>query len=400
MPVKENPGRPIRIAVMMLTLASGRMGGTEVYAENLAENLRHRDDERLEFIIVRARQPKAASREDPRRLADSVASTSTLTSARFKTVTIDFITAGVTHAQKLRAWLVSTVFRRRVWREIERAAGGPIDIAFYPFTAVQPKPPKSAKSVVVVHDLQHLDMPHVFSTAQRLYRRIAYEQPAIASDAVVTVSDFTSESVADHLGIDKAKIHRVYPGIDTDLFQPGARNSPSEPTLYYPARGLPHKNHARLFRAVERVRERHPGLTLILSGSDEQSLHPLPDFVVHVGNITPQEIRDLYRGVSAVVFPSLYEGFGFPPLEALATGTPVVASRAGALPEVLAENAILVDQMDVASIADGIDKALVQGGRATQSTPKTRASITRFTWSKTAENVTRVFLEIGSISQR
>lgn len=397
MPVKENPGRPIRIAVMMLTLASGRMGGTEVYAENLAENLRHRDDERLEFIIVRARQPKAASRENPRRHADPVASTSTLTSARYKTVTIDFITAGVTHAQKLRAWLVSTVFRRRVWREIERAAGGPIDIAFYPFTAVAPRPPKSTKSIVVVHDLQHLDMPQAFTTAQRSYRRIAYERPAIRSEAIVTVSDFTSESVVSHLGVSKTKIHRVYPGIDSDLFQPGNRTAPVDPVLYYPARGLPHKNHLRLFSAVERLRVEHPNLTLILSGSDESSLHPLPDFVVHVGNITPPEIRDLYRGVTAVVFPSLYEGFGFPPLEALATGTPVVASRAGALPEVLADHAILVDQMDVDSIANGIEQALTQSRHAQQTKPSTHSAVAEFTWSKTAENVVQVFWDVAEV---
>lgn len=380
---------------MMLTLASGRMGGTEVYAENLIKNLRELNDNRFEFITVRARQLGTAKKSSTRFVEPGAETTAA--SFHFGTVTLDFIEAGITHAQKLRAWVTTTVLRRRAWREIERVAGGPIDIAFYPFTAVVPKPPKSAKSVVVVHDLQHLDMPRAFTAAQRVYRRIAYEEPAKRCDAIVTVSDFTSRSVAEHLGVDQAKIHRVYPGIDTDLFQPGGRNSPPEPTLYYPARGLPHKNHARLFRAVELVRERHPGLTLILSGSDEQSLHPLPDFVIHVGNITPSEVRDLYRGVTAVVFPSLYEGFGFPPLEALATGTPVVASRAGALPEVLAEHAIMVDQMDVDSIADGIEEALSQS-LAKQSTAKlnTQSTISHYTWAKTAENVMQVFAQVFS----
>ncbi len=390
----EHLGRPIRVAVMMLTLASGRMGGTEVYAENLVENLRQRDDERFEFIVVRARQPKAARSARDRRHADVGATKPK--SARYTPLTLGFIVAGITHAQKLRAWVTTTALRRRVWNEIERAAGGSIDIAFYPFTAVQPKPPKSTKTVIVVHDLQHLDMPHAFTAAQRAYRRIAYEQPAKRSDAIITVSDFTSQSVQEHLGVDQAKIHRVYPGIDTELFQPGVRNSPPEPALYYPARGLPHKNHLRLFRAVERVRQQHPGLTLILSGTDEKSLHPLPDFVVHVGNITPQEIRDLYLGVTAVVFPSLYEGFGFPPLEALATGTPVVASRAGALPEILAEHAILVDQIDVDSIADGIEKALSQSRLARRTWSSTHSAVAEFTWSKTAENVMHVFAQFDS----
>jgi len=390
-------GRPVRVAVMMLTLASGRMGGTEVYAENLVQNLRDAQDNRFEFYVVRARQRDAAKK--PTTLSVEPDAATTAMSARFATVTIDFIGAGITHAQKIRAWVTTTVLRRRVWREIERVAGGPIDIAFYPFTAVQPKPRKSTKSIVVVHDLQHLDMPHAFTRAQRRYRRIAYERPAIKSEAIVTVSDFTSESVISHLGVSKTKIRRVYPGIDADLFQPGMRISPVDPVLYYPARGLPHKNHTRLFSAVERLRGEHPKLTLILSGSDEQSLHPLPDFVVHVGNITPREIRDLYRGVTAVVFPSLYEGFGFPPLEALATGTPVVASRAGALPEVLAEHAILVDQMDIDSIANGINKALSQSHLA-QSTKRSRKSaVADFTWSKTAENVMQVFLDVAEVDR-
>jgi len=389
--------RSVRVAVMMLTLASGRMGGTEVYAENLVQNLRAANDKRFEFFVVRARQ-RDASKNTSTPFVEPDAKTSAM-SARFVTVTIDFISAGITHVQKIRAWVTTTVFRRRVWREIERVAGGPVDIAFYPFTAVQPKPRKSTKSIVVVHDLQHLDMPHAFTRAQRTYRRIAYERPATKCEAIVTVSDFTSESVTSHLGVNKSKIRRVYPGIDTELFQPGTRNSPVDPVLYYPARGLPHKNHRRLFSAVERLRAKHPNLTLILSGSDEQSLHPLPDFVVHVGNITPREIRDLYRGVTAVVFPSLYEGFGFPPLEALATGTPVVASRAGALPEVLAEHAILVDQMDVDSIANGIDKALSQSHYERRTKPSRKGVVAEFTWSKTAENVMQVLWDVAEVDK-
>lgn len=396
-PAIESAGRRIRVAVMMLTLASGRMGGTEVYAENLVENFRRLDDDRFQFIIVRARQ-RTPGHSTPRLIPRDGARGSEPGSngAAFQTMTLDFITAGVTHAQKLWAWIASRVFRRRVWRDIESAAGGEIDIAFYPFTAVQPRPRRGTKSIVVVHDLQHLDMPQAFTRAQKIYRRIAYERPSMTCDAVVTVSDFTSKSVIDHLGVPSTKIHRVYPGIDRDLFRPGNRTVPVEPVLYYPARGLPHKNHQRLFRAVERAREAHPGLTLILSGSDEQSLHPLPDFVVHVGNITPENVRDLYRGVTAVVFPSLYEGFGFPPLEALATGTPVVASRAGALPEVLAEQAILVDQLDVMSIIDGIEKALLMSNSGSRSSADSASAVANFTWSKTAENVLLVFSDVQS----
>jgi glycosyltransferase involved in cell wall biosynthesis len=386
---------------MMLTLASGRMGGTEVYAENLVSNLRALNDARFDVTVVRARQFSQTSSRTPEQPQSASAATPSGT-PNFREITSSRVIAGVSPAQKVWAWMASLARRRTIWRDIESAAGGPIDLAFYPFTAVQPRPRRTTKTVVVVHDLQHLDMPGAFSMGQRIYRRLSYELPAKRASAVITVSDFTSASVADHLNVDTSRIHRVYPGIDMDLFQPGHRNAPDDPVLYYPARGLPHKNHARLFRAVERVRATHPRLKLILSGSDAQSLHPLPDFVVHVGNITPNEIRDLYRAVTAVVFPSLYEGFGFPPLEALATGTPVVASRAGALPEVLTDRAILVDQFDVSSIAVGIETALARSLQR-RSSPKTRPelaqdTVAEFTWSKTAENLTRVFARLFDVA--
>jgi glycosyltransferase involved in cell wall biosynthesis len=107
----------------------------------------------------------------------------------------------------------------------------------------------------------------------------------------------------------------------------------------------------------------------------------------------------LYLGVTAVVFPSLYEGFGFPPLEALATGTPVVASRAGALPEVLAEHAIFFDQMDVDSIAEGIDQALSQSRRERQAKSSTLSAVAEFTWSKTTDNVVQVFLDLAELDR-
>ena len=345
---------------MLLTLATGRLGGTEVYAENLVEKLRQTHDSRFDFTIVRSSQ---SGNRDSGAHRDAQSD-----EPHFRTITVEDVTAGTSHLTKLRAWLGSFVRRRRIWADIELAAGGQVDVALFPLTAVQPKPLRRMKTVTVIHDLQHLDNPDAFTIAQRIYRKLAYERPARRADAVVTVSDFSRESVITRLRIEPTRVTRIYPGIDASLFTPGgpadelsepARSLASKGTLlYFPARALAHKNHRRLFEAVSLVRATHTEIRLILSGSDAAQLGKLPDFVEHVGNVTAVQVRDLYRVARLVVFPSLYEGFGFPPLEALSTGASVVASTAGALPETLAARAILVDATDPESIRDGIEQAL------------------------------------------
>jgi glycosyltransferase involved in cell wall biosynthesis len=124
--------------------------------------------------------------------------------------------------------------------------------------------------------------------------------------------------------------------------------------LYYPARGLPHKNHGRLFEAFEEVRKTHPELVLRLSGSDQERLPTLPQNVEHMGNLNWQEILWHYRNSRAVIFPSTYEGFGFPVLEALAVGAPLVASDIGPISEITSDLATLIDPWDVKSIKEGI----------------------------------------------
>ncbi|POC80821.1 glycosyl transferase family 1, partial [Vibrio vulnificus] len=102
----------------------------------------------------------------------------------------------------------------------------------------------------------------------------------------------------------------------------------------YPARGWAHKNHAKLFEAMKILKKSHPDLTLVLTGGGLDELSP-PDNVEVRGLVSFEELKDLYRTAKCMVFPSLYEGFGLPPLEAMASGCPVASSKSGALPEVV-----------------------------------------------------------------
>jgi glycosyltransferase involved in cell wall biosynthesis len=180
----------------------------------------------------------------------------------------------------------------------------------------------------------------------------------------------------------------IHLGIDHERFRPdgGAR----EPFLLYPANRWPHKNHERLFEAVARVRRERPELTLVLTGSGHEG-KPAPDGVVVRGRVAPEELVRLYRTASALVFPSLYEGFGQPPLEAMACGCPVAASRAGALPEVCGEAARYFDPASAEDIAAAVLDTLAH---AEDLAARGLAQAALFTWDECARRHEAVYRDV------
>jgi glycosyltransferase involved in cell wall biosynthesis len=202
---------------------------------------------------------------------------------------------------------------------------------------------------VTLHDIQHRDLPEFFGPARRSFRRLAYDRAARAAAAVVVTSEFVRGRAADALDLDPARIHVVPHGIDHTTFRPG--DDEREAIVLYPARGWPHKNHARLFRAFTSLRETRPQLRLILTGGGLERLEPVPEGVEILGEIPSAQLASLYRRAACLVYPSLYEGFGIPPLEAMACGCPVAASTAGAIPEVCGDAAVLFDPHDVEAMA-------------------------------------------------
>jgi len=220
-----------------------------------------------------------------------------------------------------------------------------LDVLHYPLTV--PVPRTTAPSVVTLHDLQHLDLPHLFSRAVRTFRAVAYHGAARRASAVIVPSEFVRDRVVEALGIEEERVRAIAHGIDHARFHPGDESR--EPFLLYPARPWPHKNHPRLFEALALVRRERPDLRLVLTG--EGSYDRLPAGVEARGRVTGEELATLYRRAAALVFPSLYEGFGQPPLEAMASGCPVACSDLPALREVCADAAAYFDPFSPESIA-------------------------------------------------
>jgi glycosyltransferase involved in cell wall biosynthesis len=183
----------------------------------------------------------------------------------------------------------------------------------------------------------------------------------------------------ERLGLEPKRVHAIHLGVDHTRFSP----DPSvvrEELLLYPARPWPHKNHARLFEAFREVRAEHRDLRLLLTGAGHDATD-LPEGVEVRGSVPLDELVGLYRRAAALVFPSLYEGFGLPPVEAMACGCPVAASSAGSLPEVCGDAAVLFDPTDPEAIAAGIREALSRSGELSAAGPARAAC---FAWDATA----------------
>jgi glycosyltransferase involved in cell wall biosynthesis len=226
-----------------------------------------------------------------------------------------------------------------------RRALADADVVHYPLTIRIP--PLRAPSVVTLHDLQHLDLPQLFSRGERAFRALAYHRSVRGAATVVCPSAFVGGRASALLGVDAARLRVIHHGIDHTRFSPGTERR--EPFLLYPARRWPHKNHERLFEAFALLRAERPDLRLVLTGGGDYGA--LPASVEARGSVSGDELVSLYRHASALVFPSLYEGFGQPPLEAMACGCPVACSNAASLPEVCGDAASLFDPRDPAAIA-------------------------------------------------
>lgn len=261
------------------------------------------------------------------------------------------------------------------------------DAAVVHYALTVPVPRVAARTVVTLHDVQHRDLPQLFSRATRAYRALAYDRGARRADRVIVLSEFGRRRAVEALGLDPRRARVVYSGVDHERFRPAPVER--EPFLLYPARAWLHKNHRRLFEAFALLRRDRPELRLVLTGGGRHG--PLPEGVEDRGRVGDGELADLYRRASALVFPSLYEGFGQPPLEAMASGCPVACSDAAALPEIVGDAARLFDPHDPRAIADAVREVLAEPEEWAQ---RGLARAARYSWDATARATEDVYREL------
>ena len=269
--------------------------------------------------------------------------------------------------------------------------------------------------VVTIHDMASL-LFEGGSGLRMQIRRFLLRRGLLRAKRIMAVSEATRRDVHDALGIPADRIRLVYNAPNPDFFRPptGERARILEryqidyPFLLYAGNIRPQKNIPRLVEAFAVAREhlsRHPvyrDLHLIIIG-DEISRYPsvrraviqtrVEKAVRFLGFVPFEALRIFFESAALFVFPSLYEGFGLPPLEAMATGTPVVASNVSSLPEVLGDAALLVNPENVFEIARAIQEALLDEDLRGELIAKGKAQAARYSWDRTAREVLEVYRE-------
>ena len=296
------------------------------------------------------------------------------------------------------SWLARTVDRHRI--DVAHHLGGTVPVV------------RSAPALVTIHDLQPMAMPEHFHPVKRAYLQAAAPHACRVSRRVVTLTRFTRDDVVARTGIAADRVTLVPPGLDAvepvpepELVAVRRRYGLGDrPAFLYPAIPYAHKGHRLLLEAFAGVVADHPDALLVLSGGTgpldgelDEHAHRLgvAASVRRVGRIPWGDLDALYRTVTALVFPSTYEGFGMPTLEAMSRGCPVLASDVGGMTEVVATGGVLLDPRDEAAWRAAMAALLDEPRRRDDLIAAGHRQAATFDWDRSAEALTAAWREVA-----
>lgn len=270
--------------------------------------------------------------------------------------------------------------------------------------------------VVTIHDLILFHYPTIRNTTLNRYfyflKLMAYQKvirsAALRSQKIIAVSQFTKEDVVNNLHIEKEKIFVTHEGCDWSCVYSSSSQSEHvlrdygiiKPYLLYIGNAYPHKNLERLCLAFRQVQSSYSDLQLVLVGEKDFFYQRLQQYikkegienVVLTGFVADQQLDVIYKEALLYVFPSLYEGFGLPPLEALAKRTPVISSDRTSMPEVLGSGALYFDPQQVQSISDAIIQGISSEELRKDIVEKGVARLEKFSWEEMAKKTRNVYI--------
>lgn len=286
---------------------------------------------------------------------------------------------------------------------------GRADIYHFP-NFVRP-PLARGKSVVTIHDVAFLRYPDTIENKNLRYLNAQIRRTILHSDAIITVSQFTARELQELLNAPRDRIFPIANGLTDDMKRPkpaviAASKKTfglNRPYLLMIGTLEPRKNIPFLVSVFEQLKDFDGDL--VIGGRRGWKYEPIlqrmrgsmrASRIRHLEAFGEEHLPALYAGAELLVFPSLYEGFGFPPLEAMACGTPVISSRGGSLPEVLGDAADLVEEFDVELWAFVISKVLGDATRRAELAAKGLARAKRFTWEEAARRTWEVYRTTAS----
>jgi glycosyltransferase involved in cell wall biosynthesis len=266
----------------------------------------------------------------------------------------------------------------------------------------------SVASVVMVADILQEYHPEVLSAEENAWRHTAFRQACRAATQVICISEFTRKTVIERFDVGADKVHAVPSAVSEKFNLVEAESSWKKVQqqfhlekgyLFLPATTWAHKNHLRLFTAMGELKRR--GLTphLVLTGGHRMPQGELmaaaghagcADQIQHLGFVDQQFMPGLYHGASALVFPSVFEGFGLPALEALSLECPLLCSDIEVFREVVGDAALTFDPLDPMRIADAIEKLIKSPGLSQDLRRRGSARAAEFSWPRMARNTVQI----------
>ena len=287
-----------------------------------------------------------------------------------------------------------------------------VDLFHAPHYILPPLVP--CKSVVTIHDCIHLRfpqyLPNQFAYA---YARSSLWIASHRANRILTVSEASKRDILRYFRVPESKIDVIYNAIDErfgeaptdeEMQQVQERFQLDDRFVLYAGNIKPHKNLERLIEAFHAVRRGPLEQVKLLIIGDEISKYATLRRAVHrlklhkhvrfLGFVPDKTLACLYRLASVFVFPSLYEGFGLPPLEAMASGTPVITSNVSSLPEVVGDAALLIDPYDPGAIADAMRRVLTEEGLASEMRVRGFMRVRHFSWERSVRRVREIYDEV------
>ena len=288
------------------------------------------------------------------------------------------------------------------------------DIFWSPHYNIPLLPVRAKKRIVTIHDVFHLAHKESLPLHKSLYASIVTKRAAKYSDLVITDSEFSKSEISRYTGICSDKIRKILLGVDFSVFSKEisseeemaivSKYAPPEEFILFVGNLKSHKNLDRLIEAYKLLTKTAVNpVHLVILGKhfadfpirervlQDKALSRHIHFYSNVGN---KELSWFYSNAIATILPSLYEGFGFPPLEAMCCGCPTVVSNAASLPEICGDASLYVDPQSSVSIYRGIEKIVEDSSLRNELSEKGYSRVKEFQWKKTFEEHLKVFEEV------
>lgn len=371
----------MKIGIIALSLLPEQMGGIETYLRDLLSGIDQSasTDEYILFI------PKLYKNTFP----------------EYKKIDIVGIDL---HGFKPR--LIQKISDQTVFKQAAKTINKyKLDVAHYPLQIILPAV-EAKKTIISIMDIQQEYYPEYFSKEDLAIRRAEYKSSCDVADHIISISDFTKQSLEEKFKIDSSKITTIHLAVQQNTGKqkmPGY-NLPKK-FLFYPAASWPHKNHIKLLEAFREFHIQQPSTGLVLTGIKKQkdsdidmyiNKNGLSNTVYNLGYVSREEMNYLFSNATALVFPSKFEGFGIPIIEAMSVGTPVIAANSTSIPEITEGAALLFDPDSKDDIISAMKKITSDSKIRKELVKKGKKQAKRFNVSTMTNNTICVYKEVLS----